>query len=643
MRSTGGVLVAAGEPGPCPRCGAILHVQKTRRRLAFTLDLGHFIAREALHVCVEGCLENGKPLTRRATVLAERLPPMGNVGYDVLVYVGLARYLEHRQREEIRTTLREEHGIALSTGEISVLAHRFLAYLEALHEACADKLRRALEQDGGWPLHIDATGEDGRGTLLLAFAGWRHWVLGAWKIPTDRADAILPRLREVVRRFGDPCAVMRDLSKAMTEAANALVSELGLRIPVLACHVHFLKDVGGDLLRPSHDQLRGLFRRFRVRPALRALARGLGRALGADISEARKDLGAWQVQSDQGHALPEGATGLATVRAMTQWALDYRFDGDDLGFPFDLAYRDLYNRCLIVARAADAFLRRPLADPRTAKALNRLRRVLHPVQSEVPFEKVAATLRERDELFTELRGALRLRPKVEGRNVRGPSVLTADHAASELRDIEAAIETLKTSLRVRRPERGPAQDRRRGIDIVLDHIERHGQYLFGHAIALPASLGGGVRLVERTNNGPENLFDDLKRGERRRSGRKVLSQDLEQLPPAAALTANLRSSDYVAIVCGSLDKLAQAFARLDAGNTRRSVVVTRAKEKVARGTDCDVVSASLPLADRALIRTDAMAHRLRAAAKSRAPRVLPFKPLSRPASSPDYPDAATNL
>ena len=67
MRSTGGVLVAAGEPGPCPRCGAILHVQKTRRRLAFTLDLGHFIAREALHVCVEGCLENGKPLTRRAT------------------------------------------------------------------------------------------------------------------------------------------------------------------------------------------------------------------------------------------------------------------------------------------------------------------------------------------------------------------------------------------------------------------------------------------------------------------------------------------------------------------------------------------------------------------------------------------------
>ena len=57
------------------------------------------------------------------------------------------------------------HGIALSSGEISVLSARFLAYLERLHHASAPALRAALASDGGWPLHIDATGEDGRGTL----------------------------------------------------------------------------------------------------------------------------------------------------------------------------------------------------------------------------------------------------------------------------------------------------------------------------------------------------------------------------------------------------------------------------------------------------------------------------------------------
>jgi hypothetical protein len=58
---------------------------------------------------------------------------------------------------------------------------------EALHESRAPQLRKALDDDGGWPLHVDATGEDGRGTLLVALAGWRRWVLGAWKIPPDRA------------------------------------------------------------------------------------------------------------------------------------------------------------------------------------------------------------------------------------------------------------------------------------------------------------------------------------------------------------------------------------------------------------------------------------------------------------------------
>jgi hypothetical protein len=62
---------------------------------------------------------------------------------------------------------------------------------------------------------MDATGEDGRGTLFVVYAGWRGWALGAWKIPTERTDAMLPKLRAVAAHFGAPCAVMRDLGKAV--------------------------------------------------------------------------------------------------------------------------------------------------------------------------------------------------------------------------------------------------------------------------------------------------------------------------------------------------------------------------------------------------------------------------------------------
>jgi len=594
-------------------------VQKTIRRHGVTLAHGPFVARETALVCAADCRKDGAPITCRATALTACLPPKGVVGYDVIVFVGLQRFVAHRQREEIRLALSTEYGIALSDGEISHLYRRFLAYLEALHEARADKLRAALAADGGWPLHIDATGEDGRGTLLVAFAGWRHWVLGAWKIPTERAETILPKLLGVVDKFGAPCAIMRDLGRAMKDAADGIVAALGRPIPVLACHMHFLRDVGKDLLVDAHDRLRDLFRRFDVKKGLRTLARDLGRALGKDIAQARKGLLDWQ-RTDEGHVLPDGQAGLATVRALAQWVLDFHVDGEDQGFPFDQPYLDLHDRCQTACRAADAFLRLPLTDPKVQKNLRRLRRILDPIDAEIPFRKVAATLHARAALFAELRDALRLRTKPSGKSPKAPTVLSHEQAAADLRDIQTAVDDLTASLVQRRPERGPAQDQRQAIDIVLAHLSRHGRFLWGHAIQLPPNAGGGIRLVDRTNNGEETLFHHFKRGERRRSGRKILSQDMEQLPPAAVLALNLKNADYVSILCGSLDNLPQAFAELDAGNRRRSSLVLRAKARVADGTDCDIASASLPAEDRTLIRTDDMDRRIQAAARSRPPR-----------------------
>src|SRR5436853_5752716 len=127
--------------------------------------------------------------------------------------------MHYRQREEIRAELKERYGIVLSTGEISALSRRFLVYLEALHQKQSPALRAALEADGGCPLHIDATGEDGRGTMVTAWAGWRGWGLSAWKAPTERTELILTGIQRVAAQFAAPCATPRDPRPAMTEAA----------------------------------------------------------------------------------------------------------------------------------------------------------------------------------------------------------------------------------------------------------------------------------------------------------------------------------------------------------------------------------------------------------------------------------------
>lgn len=580
----------------CSVCGAAMRVVKTWRRTAATLRHGRFRVRQTVRACTAGC-----PRKKRPGALASIIPPRNVMGYDVMVYVGLERFLHHRQREEIRLSLEAEYGISVSEGEISVLAARFLRYLERLHYASARALRAALAADGAWPLHVDATGEDGRGTLLVAFAGWRQWVLGAWKIPTERADAILPRLREVIFRFGTPCAIVRDLGRAMEQATQALVRILKLKIRVLACHQHFLSDIGKDLLADAHDRLRGLFRQAKLRPQLRTLVRDLGRDLGCQIEEARTGLRQWQTETCREKRLPAGDAGVATVRALAQWVLDYPVDGGGLDFPYALPRLALYDRCLQASSAVGTFLSDPEQQASVRKPLERLQRILQKVEdNDCTFAAIAERLTRRAELFAELRKALRLNDDSSGRKL-GPQGQTG----RELKDIRAAVRRLACSLRRRRPQRGPAQDQRAAIDIILTHLKQHGRFLWGHAIRLPRLAGGGIRLVARTNNVLESWFRALKHGERRRSGRKILTQDLERISPAAALAANLRHADYVSIVCGSLDRLSEAFARLDERTLRK------ANPPVSISADSGFAeTASLSTADRKLVRTEEMTQRV---------------------------------
>ncbi len=623
MLSSSGVLIPICEdPGRCPSCQGQWHVQKTTPHHGRTISHGQFEIRETIHVCANKCrLDSGKLITRRANSLARHIIPGKTVGYDVMTFVGLQRFVHHRQREEIRELVLHEHGIPLSSGTISNLAKLFLDYLWKLHVKHIEQLRDALNADGGWPLHIDATGEDGRGTLLVALAGWRRWVLGSWKIPTEHTQAILPCLHEVVQQLGAPCAIMRDLGRAITPAVNTLVAELELTIPVLACHMHFLKDIGKDLLNPAYGELRALFKRYKTLAKLRSLSRDLGRKIGNNSKYAREHVEAWQSQAAADHSIPQGVAGIATVRTITQWVIDYKADSTGHDYPFDRPHLDLYDRCMTACRAVDAFIYRKPSDPKVLKTLKRLRRIIAPVAREVPFKQIVRRLRSRGKLFDELRDTLRLIPKSSsGRSKRnGSETLTSDQAAAELCDIRQQVENLTASLEKRRPKRGPAKDTRNAIDLILRHMQDHRDYLWGHVISISKETGKQIRMVNRTNNIIESFFRCMKHDERRRSGRKILTQDFENLPPEAALAYNLNCPDYVSIVCGSLEYLHEAFAKIDLDRAEITIGSNNRSKCESVPILPRIETASLCSADRKLVRTEKMQQRIVSAAESRAP------------------------
>ena len=109
----------------------------------------------------------------------------------------------------------------------------------------------------------------------------------------------------------------------------------------------------------------------------------------------------------------------------------------------------------------------------------------------------------------------------------------------------------------------------------------------------------------------------MKHNERRRSGRKILTQDFEDLPAEAALAYNLKHDDYVTIVCGSLEKLPEAFAKIDLEKKRRILDNRPQTEFVPDVQPPRTESASLPRADRRLIRTEQMKQRILEIATSR--------------------------
>jgi hypothetical protein len=111
----------------------------------------------------------------------------------------------------------------------------------------------------------------------------------------------------------------------------------------------------------------------------------------------------------------------------------------------------------------------------------------------------------------------------------------------------------------------------------------------------------------------------MKHNERRRSGRKILTQDFENLPPEAALAYNLKCPDYVSIVCGSLEYLHKAFAKIDLDRAKATTGSNHRDKCKSVPILPRIETASLPSVDRKLVRAEQMQQRIVAAAKSRAP------------------------
>ena len=529
----------------CPHCGHGLRRVRTSVHQPVGLMLGVPRVRCVQQSCVQcGWTDSGSDYR-------QLVPAGGNYAFDVIVEVGLARFRGLQQDVEIRDQLQQRWGLTLPLSSIGLLANSFLDGLAAAHQVHLPALRRQLEQDGGYALHVDGTCEPGTDVVFAAVATPRCWTLAVAKMAGENVEEICQLLRRCDEDFGRPRAVMRDLSNSIQRAKAAVMPQ----VPDLICHYHFLENVGKKLCEKPHNRLTHAIRRLKVRPLLARLRRDMvyrNRRGDSPLSSAQVE----QLLShpERGMELDVLTSRRLVAHVLLRWLDDYGADLRGEYFPFDLPILALYRRARQLGEwfkavlDSGSFPREKFSTWVTISGhLARFEEDAEVVAAAERLEKAAA-------LFQELREVLRLEGSAEhllrGRNPH--------ETREEIEGISKRLEVWRKRLQGQMSAEKDA-DKRSDQRTVLNYLGTYEHQLVGHVIPLEGRSEPLV--VPRTNNLCEHRFGSTKRKLRRKIGSKKLTRYIQAMRPEVLLSPNLDDASYVDIVYGgNLENLASTFS-----------------------------------------------------------------------------------
>jgi hypothetical protein len=238
----------------CSVCGRTMYVCDHRYRRLHTLDGPVELLCRLNHCPDRNC--PGHARTKSPELEVSIAPPRWAIGWDVFCWIGQRRFSRHRSIPEIRTDLRDDHGIRLSDDALTKYVQRYQVMLAARqqdpeslrrHYATADRL--VLSIDGLQP-------EKGHETLYVVreLTGKRVWFAEALLSATaDEVRRLIAKAKEWAKDLGQPVALW------ITDRQDAFVTSIAAEFPDVPhryCDNHFLRDVAKPVLEAdSHAKV----------------------------------------------------------------------------------------------------------------------------------------------------------------------------------------------------------------------------------------------------------------------------------------------------------------------------------------------------------------------------------------------------
>ena len=529
-------------------CGTGLRVRKSRTLSVATLDIGMFQAHETILFCPDCGTDYG------CDELLKLKPPRGRFGYDVLVYVGKAVFSECRNEKEIQHQL-ERRRIIISRREISYLAQKFIIYLSLAHRQSQGAIKKLLNDNGGYILHLDATREGDSPHLMSGLDGITEIVLENTKLFSEKAELIIPFLRRIKALYGTPLASVHDMGKGICTA----VSTVFPGISDFICHYHFLADIGKDLLGTEYDKIRNRLSKHGIQGKLHKRVREWAEGIQGNPALVQSLLDGLK----EGR-LPQSDAGLLstlTAYTLVLWTLAGKTEGDGYGFPFDRPHLVFYDRLNVLSSIIKQLNRVHLTHSgKNTRPYSTILRDLLDTVEDVSLRTAANQVREKAAVFDKLRDAMRLALPMgkHGLNDRG----STENISTIEKRVTAFYQWLCND---------PTLSEKETYRSMRVQLEQYWDKLFCDPLVVETPKGRVTIQPQRTNNVLEQFFRSWKRLFRKKSGMRPLCKTMKAMIANTPLVRNLENPTYVDIILDGKPSLEERFAEIDAHLVRKEL------------------------------------------------------------------------
>jgi hypothetical protein len=537
------IIAFSPETESCPDCGSQLCVQKTWTKVVVTMGIGAFYAKEIVLQC------SYDQAVFHSSQLRSLVPAQCTYGFDVIVEVGMALFVNCRNEREIMRDLAAKN-VFISEREIGYLGRKFVIYLALAHWESREQLAHSMAKRGGYILHVDGTCEGDSPNLFCGMDGISEIVLGSVKIPSERKELIIPFFRGIKKEYGTPIALVHDMGVGIVAA----VEEVFPGIADFICHFHFLRDVGKDLLLDDYQNIIKQLRKHKVRALLRQKARYLERKTGLDpgvIAGFKTSMENGEIKIDFLKQMPAHATYM-----LIHWAFESPSESRGYGFPFDRPHHEFYRRLKEIHHLLRIILD---IDLHGKKSENRpyiqVKQLIEEVLDDKELVESAASMEDKAKVFDQLREALRIALS-EGKNG-----LNDNGDESDIKSIEKKVTEFREWL-------VSDEKRKQTYSKMIEQLDKYWAKLFAAPLVIDTTEGQIIIAPQRTNNLMERFFRGEKRRSRKKSGTASLSKILKTILADTPLVRNLEKEEYCRIILNGCSSLAERFSQIDEKNVR---------------------------------------------------------------------------